>query len=336
MTATIPSPSTTEASAPKKVKQEPVGASVTAVLTSPFGRIVVYILTFLWTVPTFGLLVSSFRSEDSVKSTGWWHIFTKPEFTTQNYRTVFDPEFTSGSLYQPFLNSFKITIPAVVISIAVAATLAYALSWMEFRGRNWLFVATVSLLVVPLQMCLIPLLRLFTGGAHLTLGGTTIPFFPNLSNGAHIGSITVFPPLSNSVITVWIAHTCFGLPFCTFILRNFMAGLPKELIEAARVDGASHLKIFTTIILPLSVPAVASLFIYQFVNIWNDYLIGKIFGGGDNAPVIARLVDLSGTRGGAWHLLTAAAFISMVVPLIIFFALQKYFVRGLLSGAVKG
>jgi alpha-glucoside transport system permease protein len=311
---------------------ETVARSVSSSLSSRPGRIIVYFLVFFWTIPTFGLLVSSVRPEKAVKTSGWWNIFAHPQFTLDNYKTVLDPNFSSGSLWQPFLNSFKITIPAVVISVGIAAVMAYALSWMEFPGRDWLFVGTVALLVVPLQMSLIPLLRLFTGGAHL--GSVTI--FPNLSEGAHIGNVMVFPSLQNSVITVWIAHTCFGLPFVVFILRNFMASLPRELIEAARVDGATHLTIFLKLVLPLAVPAIASVGIFQFVNIWNDYFIGKIFAGGDNSPIIARFVDLAGTRGGAWHLLTAAAFVSMIVPLVVFFSLQKYFVRGLLSGAVKG
>jgi len=175
------------------------------------------------------------------------------------------------------------------------------------------------MLMVPLQMGLIPLLRLFTGGAH-------------------IGSVTIFPylHLNSNVAAVWIAHTCFGMPFCIFILKNFISSLPREVIEAARVDGAGHLTVFSRLVLPLSVPAIASLGIFQFMWIWNDLLVGKVFGGSKNLPLIAKLVDLSGTRGQSWHLLTAAAFVSMVVPLIVFFSLQRYFVRGLLAGAVKG
>jgi alpha-glucoside transport system permease protein len=298
---------------------EPIGRSVSASLSSRWGKVVVYLLVFLWTVPTFGVLASSFRKEIDVKTTGWWQIFWKPSLTFSNYTQVLGSKTAGDNLSHFFINSLRITIPAVIISVGIAALAAYAFSWMEFKGRDWLFVVVVAMLVVPLQMALVPLLRLFTGGAH-------------------IGHITIFPylGLKNSIVPIWIAHTCFGMPFCIFLLKNFIASLPKELIEAARVDGAGHLTVFRKIVLPLSVPAIASLGIFQFVYIWNDLLIGKVFGGSTNTPLIAKLVDLSGSRGQSWHLLTAAAFISMVVPLAVFFSLQRYFVRGLLAGAVKG
>ena len=198
----------------------------------------------------------------------------------------------------------------MIISVGIGSLAAYAFSWMKFKGRDWLFVGVVALLVVPLQMALIPLLRLITGGAH-------------------IGSVTIFPylHLNNTVAAVWIAHTCFGLPFCIFILKNFISSLPKEIIEAARVDGAGHLTVFSRLVLPLSVPALASLAIFQFMWIWNDLLIGIVFAGPENRPIVAKLVEVSGTYGQSWHLLTAAAFVSMFVPLIVFFALQRYFVQ---------
>ncbi|MFZ9629851.1 MAG: carbohydrate ABC transporter permease, partial [Ilumatobacteraceae bacterium] len=219
-----------------------------------------------------------------------------------------------------FLNSVRITVPSTILSVGIALFAAYAFSWMKFKGRDWLYVGVISLLMVPLQMALIPLLRLLTGGAH-------------------IGSFPIFPylHLDNSIPAVWIAHICFGMPFCIFILTNFVQALPKEVIEAARVDGAGHLTVFTKLVLPLSVPAVASLSIFQFMYIWNDYLVGKVFGGaGANVPVVAKLAEVSGTRGQSWHLLTASGMIAMVVPIAVFFALQRYFVRGLLAGAVKG
>jgi alpha-glucoside transport system permease protein len=213
----------------------------------------------------------------------------------------------------------KITIPAVILSVGLAAMAAYAFSWMKFKGRDWLFVAVVAMLVVPLQMALIPLLRVITGGAH-------------------IGNVTIFPylHLNNSVAAVWVAHVCFGLPFCIFILKNFVSALPKEIIEAARVDGAGHFTVYSRLVMPLSVPALASLAIFQFMWIWNDLLIGIVFAGPDNRPIVAKMVEVSGTYGQSWHLLTAAAFVSMFVPLVVFFLLQRYFVRGLLAGAVKG
>ncbi len=298
---------------------EPVGRSVSAALSSRPGRTVVYVLVFLWTIPTFGVFVSSFRSEIAVKTTGWWTVFWNPSLTLENYKSVLGSSGGGDNLSHFFLNSIRITLPATVISVGIALLAAYAFSWMEFKGRDWLFVAVIGMLVVPLQMSLVTLSRLFNGGAH-------------------IGTFTIFPDLdlNNSVIPIWIAHTCFGMPFSIFILKNFVSSLPREIIEAARVDGASHLDIFRKLVVPLSVPAVASLAIFQFVYIWNDLLIGRIFGGSDNLPLIAKLVEVSGSRGQSWHLLTAAAFVSMVLPLVVFFSLQRYFVRGLLAGSVKG
>lgn len=300
---------------------EPVGRSVAASLSGRTGKLIVYFIAFLWTIPNLGLLISSFRPEIPVKTTGWWMVFKNPKFTLENYKSVWGSTGSQGgdNLSHYFVNSLRITIPSVVISVGLAALAAYAFSWMKFKGRDWVYVAVVTMLIVPLQTALIPLLRMFTSGAH-------------------IGTFTIFPDfnLHDSVITIWAAHTCFGMPFCVFLLRNFMSGLPKEVMEAGRVDGAGHLTMFRKVVLPLSVPAIASVTIYQFVYIYNDLLIGKIFGGTKNFPIIAKLVEVSGTRGQSWHLLTAAAFISMVLPLVVFFSLQKYFVRGLLAGAVKG
>ena len=299
---------------------EKVGRSIRGALSTAWGRIAVWGLVLLWTIPTFGTLVSSVRPEVSVKTTGWWRWFTNPEITLKNYTTVLGSSGDGVNLGHFFLNSVMITFPAAILSVGIGLLAAYAFSWMTFKGRDWLYVFVISLLMVPLQMALIPLLRLFTGGAHIG----TIPIFPDLG-------------LANSIPAVWIAHICFGLPFCIFILTNFVSSLPKEVIEAARVDGAGHATVFTRLVVPLSVPAIASLCIFQFMWIWNDYLIGKLFGGGgDNVPVTAKLAEVSGTRGQSWHLLTASGMIAMVVPVAVFFALQRYFVRGLLAGAVKG
>jgi len=298
---------------------ETIGRSVSASLSSRGGRYIVIALVLLWTIPTFGVLVSSFRPEKDVKTSGWWESFIRPKFTLANYDAVLSSTPGSANLTHFFFNSMKITIPAVLLSVGLAAMAGYAFAWMKFKGRDWLFVAVVAMLVVPLQMALIPLLRLITGGAH-------------------IGTFTIFPylHLNNSVAAIWIAHICFGLPFCIFILKNFMSSLPRDIIEAARVDGAGHLMVFGRLVLPLSVPALASLAIFQFMYIWNDLLIGLVYGGTKNKPIIAKLVEVGGTFGQSWHLLTASAMVSMIVPLIVFFALQRYFVRGLLAGAVKG
>jgi alpha-glucoside transport system permease protein len=299
--------------------KEPMGRSVAASLTSRWGRVGVWALVILWTVPTFGVLISSFRPEEKIKTTGWWTTFLHRSFTLSNYRRVLSSAPGEDNIGKFFLNSLRITLPGVALSVGIALFAAYAFSWMKFKGRDWLFVGVVSLLMVPLQMALIPLLRLFTGGAH-------------------IGSFTIFPDLNlgSSIAGVWIAHTCFGMPFCIFILKNFVSALPREVIEAARVDGAGHATVFTKLIIPLSVPAIASLTIFQFMFIWNDYLIGKVFGGTTNRPVVAKLAEVSGTRGQSWHLLTASGMLAMILPVCVFFALQRYFVRGLLAGSVKG
>jgi alpha-glucoside transport system permease protein len=298
---------------------EPMGRSVSAALSSRSGRWLVYALVFFWTIPTFGVLVSSFRAENAVKTTGWWTALWNPNFTLDNYRAVLSTDPGSDNMGKYFLNSLTITIPATILSVGIALLAAYAFSWMKFRGRDWLFVGVVALLMVPLQMSLIPLLQLFTGGAH-------------------IGNVTIFPDLnlSGTFPAVWFAHICFGLPFCIFILKNFVAALPREVIEAARVDGAGHFTVFTRLVIPLSVPAIASLCIFQFMYIWNDYLIALIFAGRENAPVTQKLAEVTGTRGQSWHLLTASGMIAMILPVMVFFALQRYFVRGLLAGAVKG
>lgn len=300
--------------------QEPMGRSISASLSSKLGRRLVYMLVFLWTIPTFGVFASSFRPEIDVKTTGWWQIFLKPHLTLDNYKNVLGTSNGGDNLSHFIMNSFRITVPATLISVGIASLAAYAFSWMNFKGRDWWYMGVTTMLIIPLQMALIPLSQF-------------------INNGFHIGTTTILPAppgIKGSVATLWIAHTCFGLPFCIFLLKNFISSLPREVIEAAKVDGAGHLTIFRKLILPLSVPAIASLAIFQFVYIWNDLLIARIFVSGGDLPVIARLVEVVGSRGQSWHLLTASAFVSMVVPLIVFFSLQKYFVRGLLAGAVKG
>ncbi len=295
-----------------------LGTKLSATLATRAGRAFVWALALLWTVPTFGLLLTSFRPERQIKTSGWWTAFANPKFTFDNYVSVLGDD--SGiELGRYLANSVKIAIPAATISVMIAAIASYALSWMDFRGRDWIYVGIISLLVVPLQMAIIPLLRLF-----------------NL--GAHIGSVTIIPALHfPSIVQTWIAHACFGMPFCLFILKNFVSSLPAELIEAGKIDGAGHMTIFRRIVLPLSVPSIASLSIFQFLFIWNDFFVGKIFaGGGENAPITAKLVEVSGNRGQDWHLLTSAAFVSAVVPIAVFFSLQRYFVKGLLAGSVKG
>ena len=232
-----------------------------------------------------------------------------PKFTTENYDTVL---FSEG-IGRSFMNSLTVTIPATVIPILIAAFAAYALAWMRFPGRALLIAVIIGLLVVPLQMSLIPLLKLYNG----------------------VGSFFGVP--SKTYLGIWLAHTGFGLPFAIYLLRSYIAGLPREIMESARMDGASHFQTFTTMVLPLSVPALASIAIFQFLWIWNDLLVALVFLGSQETHVVltGKLIDLLGTFGEDWNLLTAGAFISIIVPLIVFFSLQRYFVRGLLAGSVK-
>jgi alpha-glucoside transport system permease protein len=286
-----------------------------------FVRIAITVVVALWLVPTLGVLVTSFRPEHLVDETGWWtsfgHLFESGAWTLENYRSALDANGFQSAL----LNSLAVAIPATVIPITVAAFAAYAFSWMEFRGRYVLFVLVVGLMVVPLQMALIPILRLYTQGA--TIGGVQI--FPDLQlNGTFLG--------------VWLAHTGFGLPLATYLLRNYIGALPSSIIESAKIDGADHFTIFRRLVVPLSVPALAAFAIFQFLWVWNDLLVAYVFLGGtrQNRVVTIALSNLIGSHGENWHLLTSAAFITMALPLLVFFSLQRYFVRGLTAGSVKG
>jgi alpha-glucoside transport system permease protein len=272
-------------------------------------RATVLFIGVAWTVPTAGLLISSLRDEVAVTSTGWWTLFAHPfeftQYTLANYERV----LTAEGLFGAFINSLIVTIPATVIPITLAAFAAYGFAWTKFRGRSFLFAVVVGLLVIPLQMSLVPLLRLY---GNFDLVGT--------------------------FVGVWLAHTGFGLPLAIYLLYNYISQLPKDIFESAYIDGATPFTAFTRLVLPLSFPALASFAIFQFLWVWNDLLVSLVFLGTnpDVAVLTARVSMLIGSRGQAWHLLTAGAFISMVVPLVVFLALQRFFVRGLLAGSVKG
>jgi len=276
-------------------------------LTSPGASVAAVVIAVLWTLPTFGLLLSSFRPEDDIKGNGWWNWFSDPQLTLESYREVLFGSATGLSTY--VVNSVVITVPSVVIPVTLALLAAYAFAWMKFPFRDTLFIAVFALQIVPIQIALIPLLQIFVDTG---LNGT---FWP-----------------------LWIAHSVFALPLAVYLLHNFMREVPAELVEAARVDGAGHVKIFRAIMMPLVLPAIAAFSVFQFLWVWNDLLVALTFAGStsDVAPLTARIAELVGTRGTEWHLLSAGAFVSMIIPVLVFIAMQRFFVRGLLAGSVKG
>ncbi len=285
--------------------------------------VVLALICILWTIPTLGIFVTSFRTADAVNSTGWWKAFTDlKSFTLDNYNQVlFGQRFSVGNasgtqavrgatMLSAFLTSITVTLPAVIIPIFIAAAAAYGFAWLNFKGRNIMFGMVVALLVVPLQISLIPILRDYQK-IHL--------------NGTYLG--------------IWLAHAGFGLPLATYMMYNYISTLPRSILESAFIDGASHFTTFVRLILPLSVPAIASFAIFQFIWVWNDMLVSLVFLSGSKnmvQVVTVRLMNMAGTRGTDWHLLTAGAFVSMILPLVVFLSLQKFFVRGLLAGSVKG
>lgn len=289
-------------------------------LTSKGATIAAIVIAILWTTPTLGLLITSFRPPELINTSGWWSIFVNPGFTLSNYEAVLSGEATTVTLGQSFINSIAITIPASIFPLVIASLAAYAFAWIPFRGRNILFIGVFALQVVPIQMALVPLLSLFSRG--LKIGGVEV--FDGLGAGG------------NSYGQIWIAHTIFALPLAIFLLHNFISEIPHELIEAARVDGAGHGQTFFRIVLPLAMPAIASFAIFQFLWVWNDLLVALVFADGAVGPITKVLREITGNRGQDWYLLTAGAFVAMIVPLIVFFALQRFFVRGLLAGSTKG
>jgi alpha-glucoside transport system permease protein len=269
-------------------------------------HLVLIIAMAIWLIPTIGLLVSSFRPAPAISTSGWWTAFANPsQFNLDLYRS----SLSRQGMGQGFLNSLYIAIPATVIPIMIAAFAAYAFAWMGFPGRQLLFIAIIGLLVVPLQMTFVPVLRIYS---TLHLVGT----FPG----------------------IWLAHAAYGLPFAIYLLRNFIGGLPRDLFESSFLDGATHFDIFFMIVMPLSVPAIASLVIFQFMWVWNDLLVALMYLGGypQVAPMTMVIGQQVSSLGANWQVLTASAFISMALPLFVFFALQRYFVRGILAGSVKG
>jgi alpha-glucoside transport system permease protein len=268
----------------------------------------VILIVAVWTIPSLGLLTNSFRTSVDSSATGWWTSLLNPvstEWTLDNYNRV----LTSGGLFDALVNSLIVTIPSTVIPITLAAFAAFGFAWLKFRGRSLMFGILVGLIVVPLQLALVPMLKIYQA-----------------------------TELTGSFLGIWLAHTGFGLPLAVFLLYNYIAQLPRDIFESAYIDGASPYTAFTKLVLPLSVPALASFAILQFLWVWNDFLVALVFLGtsSDVAVLTIELASIVGSRGEAFHLLTAAAFVSMVIPMVVFLSLQRYFVRGLLAGSVKG
>ncbi|MDQ6659221.1 MAG: carbohydrate ABC transporter permease [Actinomycetota bacterium] len=279
-------------------------------LSSPLASVIAVIIAVLWTIPTLGMLVNSVRKAPGPSSSGWWHFFGNGTgFTFSNFSQAWTGNGAAANALGKFiLNTFVITIPATVIPIALALGAAYAFAWIPFRGRNVLFVAVFALQIVPIQVALVPLLKLYNG---VGLAGS---FWP-----------------------IWLSHTMFGLPLATFLLHNFIKEIPGSLVEAARIDGAGHVGIFFRVMLPLLVPAIASFAIFQFLWVWNDLLVALTFAsGGNTKPITPGIQGLTTQFASAADILPAGAMIALVVPLIVFLSLQRYFVRGLLAGSVKG
>jgi alpha-glucoside transport system permease protein len=266
-------------------------------------HVVLGLIGLVWLVPSIGILITSFRPSSDMRSTGWWTIFVEPRFTLGNYERVLEAE----GMGQAFLNSVFITVPSTLIPLVVASMAAFALAWVKFPLRDTTFLIIVGLMMVPVQVGFIPLTQAFSGTGLLTNYGA-----------------------------IWLAHAAYALPFGIFLLRNFFITLPKDLIEAARIDGASNWGIFRTIVVPLSVPAIAAYGIFQFLWVWNDLLMALIYVQRNAIqPMTVKIPGLLGTYAAEWSLLAAAAFLIMVVPLAVFFSLQRYFVQGLLAGSVK-
>jgi alpha-glucoside transport system permease protein len=271
-------------------------------------RIVLIVICLLWIIPTFGLALTSFRNQDDASSTGWWTVFTTPanltRLTLQNYSDL----FSQADMGSSFINSLVISLPATIIPILIAAFAAYSFTFMSFPGRDLLLILIVALLVVPTQVALVPLLKIY---GDLGISGT--------------------------FLAIWLTHIGFGMPLAVYLIRNYMATLPREVIESAKIDGASHFQTFWRLIVPMSTPALASFAIFQFLWVWNDLLNALIFiGPGPNQPLTVALVSLLGQQGQGWQLLTAGGLFTMLLPIIVFLSLQRYFVRGLTAGSVKG
>jgi len=295
---------TATATAPSRapVVEEPKSAKVLRVLGKAPIQVLLVVVGLLWLVPTLGLLITSLIAPEDFAQGGWWRVFTQPSLLTfENYRNIWDTQAIRDSL----LTTVWISVGGTLLPIMVAALAGYAFAWLEFPGRDWIFIGVIALLVVPLQMALIPMFKLYS---HLGLYG--------------------------NVFGLILFHTAFALPFAIFLLRNFFIGIPRDIFESARIDGASELRIFVRLILPLGLPAIASLAIFQFLWTWNDLLVALVFGG-DTKPITVAIFTQLRSFSANIDIIGPAAFISLAIPLAVFFAFQRYFVQGLLAGSVK-
>ncbi|GAA3147166.1 carbohydrate ABC transporter permease [Streptomyces echinatus] len=280
-----------------------VGSRIAEKLSGGLVRVVLIVVGLFWLVPTIGLLVSSLRTPQDMNASGWWTVFSKPsQLTVDSYQKLLENSDITNSL----VNTVLITVPATVLVVVIGALAGYAFAWMEFPGRDWWFLGVVSLLVVPVQVALIPIAELF-------------------------GNIGLF----GTILGVILFHTGFGLPFAVFLLRNFFAEIPRELLEAARLDGAGELRLFVRVVMPLGGPAIASLGIFQFLWVWNDMLVALVFTKSGTQPITVALQTQVRQFGNNIDVLAPGAFISMVIPLAVFFAFQRQFVSGVMAGAVK-
>lgn len=283
--------------------RESLGARLASRVSGGLVRVFLIVVGLFWLVPTIGLLLSSLRTPEDMGASGWWQVFVKPsQLTFDSYQKLLENDAITGSL----VNTVLIAVPTTVLVVVVGALAGYAFAWMEFPGRDWWFLGVVGLLVVPVQVALIPIAELF-------------------------GKLGLF----GSIFGVILFHTGFGLPFAVFLLRNFFAEIPRELLEAARLDGAGELRLFARVVLPLGGPAVASLGIFQFLWVWNDMLVALIFTNADSQPITVALQTQVRQFGNNIDVLAPGAFISMVIPLAVFFAFQRQFVSGVMAGAVK-
>jgi alpha-glucoside transport system permease protein len=291
-----------EAAVPRDAPRESAASKVLRATSKAPVHLVLVVVGLLWLVPTFGLFLTSLLSPADISAGGWWQLFSTPSKATfESYRAIFDNEDIRSSL----LTTLYIAIGGTAVPIVVGALAGYAFAWLDFPGRDWIFIVVIALLVVPLQMALIPIFSLYN-----TLG------------------------IFDTVLGLVLFHTAFGLPFAIFLLRNFFIGIPKDVLESARIDGASELRIFLRLILPLGLPAIASLAIFQFLWVWNDLLVALTFGR-DTRPITVAILSQLSEFGASVDIIAPASFISLVVPLVVFFAFQRYFVQGLLAGSVK-